>query len=393
MRLVRPSSVFFRKSVAQEFDLGSLLSGGAGVSSRDRWTALAPHSGEEHEIELEDFAVLDAVSSDEGTDVAWVRDSFGSQRVDRLLDLGLLLDESDRHAGLRKREQAITATGWWPLAVLMQVFGRWSGVDVSDDYARNGVPTLARKLELDGAPPAATIEVRPGEPKVLLPKPRKGGLDELLSRRTTCRNFSEIAVPIAELGDLLHRVFGAQATQVLAPGAVALKKNSPSGGALHPIEAYVLVQRVDGLPCGTYHYHPVDHALVPMQNMPATEAADAARRLVAGQAWFAAAPILILMAARFDRSFWKYRNHAKAWKVIQLDAGHLSQVLYLTATERGYGAFVTGAINDTSAEELFELDGVVQGPVAVCGFGTRAKLRPTVELDPLGRSAIGDGES
>ena len=90
--------------------------------------------------------------------------------------------------------------------------------------------------------------------------------------------------------------------------------------------------------------------------------------------------------SRFDRSFWKYPDHAKAWKVIQLDAGHLSQNFYLSATERGYGAFVTAAINDACAERAFELDGITSGAVAVCGFGKRAAEGENVELDPLGKA-------
>ena len=92
---------------------------------------------------------------------------------------------------------------------------------------------------------------------------------------------------------------------------------------------------------------------------------------------------MIVLAARFDRSYWKYRNNSKAWRVIQLDAGHLSQNLYLSATELGYGAFVTAAINDDVAEQLCELDGIRTGAVAVCGFGKRSRLRDYVEFDPL----------
>ena len=73
----------------------------------------------------------------------------------------------------------------------------------------------------------------------------------------------------------------------------------------------------------------------------------------------------------------------------QLDAGHLSQNLYLSATEQGYGAFVTGAINDECAERLFELDGVTVGAIAVCGFGRRAEGLLTTEFDPLGKSVRG----
>ena len=108
--------------------------------------------------------------------------------------------------------------------------------------------------------------------------------------------------------------------------------------------------------------------------------------LVAGQSWFADAPALVLMAARFQRNFWKYRQHAKAWRVIQLDAGHLSQTFQLAATDLGHGAFVTAAINDACAERLFELDGLSTGAIAVCGFGRRAADTTTVEFDPLGKA-------
>ena len=113
--------------------------------------------------------------------------------------------------------------------------------------------------------------------------------------------------------------------------------------------------------------------------------ASLAHQLVAGQSWFANAPVHILMAARFQRNFWKYRKHPKAWRVIQLDAGHLSQNLYLSATELGHGAFITGAINDECAERLFELDAMRTGAIAVCGFGPRSREVKTVEFDPLGK--------
>jgi putative peptide maturation dehydrogenase len=165
-----------------------------------------------------------------------------------------------------------------------------------------------------------------------------------------------------------------------------LKKTSPSGGGLHPIEAFVLAQRVDGVPPGLYHYHCQAHALEPLAALSPEAAAAAAHELVAGQPWFANAPILLLLAARFPRTYWKYPNHAKAWKVVQLDAGHLSQTVYLSATEQGQGAFVTAAINDVAAERLFALDGLDIGPVAVCGFGRRAAQVSVRELDPMGRA-------
>ena len=65
-----------------------------------------------------------------------------------------------------------------------------------------------------------------------------------------------------------------------------------------------------------------------------------------------------------------------------LDAGHLSQMLYLAATELNLGAFITAAINEVEIEQAFGMEPMAEGPLCVCGFGARAQERVTVEFDP-----------
>ena len=179
---------------------------------------------------------------------------------------------------------------------------------------------------------------------------------------------------------------------------------SPSGGSLHPVECFLIVQRVEGIEPGLYRYRIDTHALEPV--VPAiappqsgdtgtTPAGDAAPRAwtadelrafariaVAGQDWFADAPVLCVLAPRFHRNFWKYRNHAKAYRVCVLDVGHLSQTLQLCATEAGLGPFVTGAINEVDLERAFGMTAYAQSPLVVCGFGKRAATLMTSEFDP-----------
>ena len=54
--------------------------------------------------------------------------------------------------------------------------------------------------------------------------------------------------------DVLHHVFGCHGHVPVLDGIVALKRTSPSGGGLHPVEAYPLVLRVEGVEPGLYHY-------------------------------------------------------------------------------------------------------------------------------------------
>jgi putative peptide maturation dehydrogenase len=372
---------------APAFSLPDLLSGGAGVVQEGRWLALAPHLDAEVEVSLAELAVLEALPAGGAMAADELVARFGEAPVARLVAAGLLLGDGAEQAGLRARDEALRDGAWWAPAAVMQGFGRWDGVDVSGEEARRGARTLAGLIAANGPPPEAAASRGRPESRLRLPAPRASALDDLLAARATCRNFDPgAALSTADLAALLHRVFGAQATAEPAPGVTMLKKHSPSGGGLHPVEAYLLLQRVDGVEPGLYHYHAAAHALEPLRALTAAEAAAAARELVAGQDWFAGAPALVLMAARFARNFWKYRNHPKSWKVVQLDAGHLSQTWQLPATELGLGAFITAAINDRCAERLFGLDGLAEGAIAVCGAGPRAAAGANFEFDPLGKA-------
>jgi putative peptide maturation dehydrogenase len=370
-----------------EFRLDLLMQGGTGVAFVARTFALAPHLGVEVELDADEARVLSALQPHHEQSRTELVEQHGETVVDRLLESGLLLGDHPKHAELRARDDAFARVDWWTPAAVAHSFGRWREVDAQAAIDRDGPGTTAKMIEEQGPPPPETWALRPRETWQALPAPKKTALDDLLAGRTTCRNFDpDFHLPLADASAILHRVFAAQAQHELAPGAVALKKNSPSGGGLHPIEAFVLAQRVDGLAPGVYHYHTTGHALEPLTALSTDEAAALAQRLVAGQTWFASAPLLVLLAARFQRNFWKYRNHSKAWRVIQLDAGHLSQNFYLSATEFGYGAFITGAINDDVAERACELDGISTGALAVCGLGRRSADIITVELDPLGKA-------
>jgi putative peptide maturation dehydrogenase len=388
VHLRRPHILLVQRREAKDFDLTDLLRGGAGVVSTSQWVALAPHLDQEVKIELDDLAILDALPGEGTIPRESLLASFDERRVDALIEAGLLRGEHEAHAAFRERDARLRATAWWAPAAVVQAFGRWLDVDVSANDEREGKLRLTDMINRHGPPPAAVQVLGPEDRRISLPPPKHSALDELLAARTTCRNFDEgFALPLPELASLLHRVFGAQAVKDLAPGVPMLKKNSPSGGGLHPIEAYLLVQRVDGLAPGLYHYLCDSHALEPLRLFAsAQEGAVLAHELVAGQDWFANAPVLVLMAARFQRNFWKYQVHAKAWKVIQLDAGHLSQNFYLGATELGLGAFITAAINDRCAERVFDLDGLSTGAVAVCGLGRRADRGANIEFDPNGKA-------
>ena len=143
------------------------------------------------------------------------------------------------------------------------------------------------------------------------------------------------------------------------------------------------IQNVVGIEPGLYFYGCVSHVLQPLKIMHSTDASRLAHTFVAQQRYFANAPVQVVLVTRFERNFWKYRNHAKAHRATILNAGHLSQTLYLAATELGLAAFITAAVNEGDIEDAFGFDPMQLGVVAVCGFGYRGDVREEIELDPL----------
>ena len=89
----------------------------------------------------------------------------------------------------------------------------------------------------------------------------------------------------------------------MAGNGLMVKRTSPSGGGLHPIEVYPLVAGIDGIASGLYRYNSRDHTLELVMAATAQEAAEMAAEFVCGQRYFASANVLFLMTARFYRSF------------------------------------------------------------------------------------------
>jgi len=384
MQLRRCAVLYIEPREDLEVDWAALFSGEAPLEAAMHWMALAPHLDREVEVDTAELAVLGGMGPALLMERAAAEQRFGAAVIGSLLDKGLLIADEEGAAasptlqGARERDETLRSQYWRPLSALFHTFGRWGGMAVETGMQ---FPTFEQLVENNGTPPRPTIELCAAEECLPLPAPERARLDDVFFKRYTGRNYDHNAVlPLATASRLLHRAFGAQFEREMAPDAYVLKKVSPSAGGLHPVEAYVLAQRVEGVSPGLYHYHPVRHALEPMAAMDTVQTAELAMRAVADQDWFVDAPMLVVLAARVERNFWKYRNHVKAYRAVLLDAGHLSQTFYLLATEAGMPAFVTAAINEADIEQALGLDPLKDAVIAVCGCGPASGAQETVEL-------------
>jgi putative peptide maturation dehydrogenase len=380
--LRRCSVLYFESSENVVFDLGAFLGGHDPRHRSRRWTALAPHLDAPIAVDEAAIVALGRLSETQWT--APAEASIPDTVLRTLVDAGLVFEQGHQTPAYL-RDNALRDAQWHPLLATAHVFSRWSGVDSLEAQEASGIHSTADLMQVVGPPPAHYRSREDASERIDLGRPREGAFDALMRRRATCRNFDAAAVLSADdLALVLHRTFGEQASDEIEAGAVALKKNHPSGGGLHPLEAYLVVRRVAGLSAGLYHYNVEAHALDRLASPADFDEDGFSRTMVAGQHYFSDAAVSLVIAVRFPRSFWKYRKHPKIYRAILLEAGHASQNLYLAATDLGLGAYVTAAINEVEIERAFGLDPLFEGPVAVCGFGPRADTRTTVEFDPAG---------
>jgi putative peptide maturation dehydrogenase len=371
-RVRRSATLLFFCDDGSFVDLAALLRGDVVPAPVRRLYALSVLKGTETPITRDELDLLLALPSE-------------SSIEDGEVDPVLL--EHWLSSGLLTRDEP-GESGWNRYAATYHFLTRLRGVDLRDaegDVSPANQDELREFLRDRGLPPTPFHHHDDPLGVVELPLTSPdGALYHALAERLTTRSFDPAAaLPMSDFALALQQVFGCHGIAETARGEiVTLRRTSPSAGGLHPIEAYPLVTNVEGVAAGLYHYDAEGHALELLEPLESTAANALASQFVCGQTYFGAAHVLLLLVARFERSHWKYRRHPKAYASILLDAGHLSQTLYLVAADRGLGAFVTTVVNNEEIDERLGLDGVDLGAIAVCGLGVRAGRSP---FDPVYR--------
>lgn len=363
--------------VSRVLDLAALMAGDGRrlVQVRPGWQALAAHLP--GPVPLDDTLMQRLGTLDR---VQWVDLDPEDKPLLALLDAGLVLSSDDCRP-CAEVEARLRSGHWWGLSALLWQQSRWHGQDSVTALAAAGMDRLDGLIGQLGVPPISACA--PADGLIALPGSADTALERLLRNRVTCRNFDpQASVSMEQLAAVLWRTVAERGALDHDSGASFAKKAVPSAGGLHPTEVYLLVRGVVGLDDGAYHYQPAGHRLKPHPLNDGALPQACAMRWLAGQYWFADAPVLMVMASRQARLQWKYREHSKAWRAAVLDVGHISQALYMASTELGLGAFVTAAINEVDVMMDLGLAEFSDEPLAIAGFGQRAPKRSIAELDP-----------
>jgi SagB-type dehydrogenase family enzyme len=91
---------------------------------------------------------------------------------------------------------------------------------------------------------------------------------------------------------------------------------------------------------------------------------------LAGQSWYGKAGAIIFLTAVLPRVWWRY-PHARSYRSILLDAGHVCQTFCLVATWLGLAPFCTMAMDDARVERDLGIDGTREILLYAAGVGSK----------------------
>lgn len=288
------------------------------------------------------------------------------QAIKRLVEETFLQRSTDLDDRERSRERALR--GWESWSPAASYFHLQTKDTYSNEISAETIRWTETLLRQGRIP--APAKRYPGARTIRLEREEYAGeFPRVLRERRTWRKFKKERVPEEIVGRLLHLAFGVQEwLRVPRAGRFALK-TSPSGGALHPGEAYLLARNVKGIPRGIYHYDAVGHRL---QELRRGTSGGEIQRLLAGQWWFRDAALVVFLTAVFPRTQWKYK-YARAYRAVLAEAGHLCQTFCLTATWLGLAPFCTMALADTRIEKVLRVDGISESVIYAMGAAMRSR--------------------
>lgn len=192
----------------------------------------------------------------------------------------------------------------------------------------------------------------------------ESSLGNAIGRRRSSRAFAPVAVDLDTMGWLLAGSYHVSGRLRTSAGEVPLR-TVPSAGALYPVEVYLVAARIDGLPAGAYHYDPVTLRLAVIRLDE--QMARRVRQICSGQPYAEQAAGAIFLAPRFQRCNAKYGE--RGYRYALLEAGHIAQAFCLGAATLELAMLCQGAFYDDLANQLLQLDGVMESVVYVLLFG------------------------
>ncbi|MBE6108216.1 MAG: SagB/ThcOx family dehydrogenase [Erysipelotrichaceae bacterium] len=197
---------------------------------------------------------------------------------------------------------------------------------------------------------------------------------KVINTRQSHRVFTQKNMTLLELSFLL---WSTQGVKSIRGKSYATIRTVPCGGARHEFETYFIVQYVEGLEKGLYHYLPMTHQIEFLS--PIENCSEFISKSTAGQDWCCKASIVLYYSAVFYRAEWRYGVYSH--RVQLMDIGHVMQNVYLACTAAHLGTTAIGYIDGDYLNSHFTLDGEEESMICCCPVGTVDAKNQQAEID------------
>jgi len=189
------------------------------------------------------------------------------------------------------------------------------------------------------------LGMRMNQASISLPKPSLDGkvsVEKAIKERRTIRDFKERPLSLNHLSQLLWAAQG-----ITDPKE--RKRAAPSGGALYPLDIYLIVgaNGVEGMEAGIYHYLPEKHSISLLSKGDRRKEVATASLW---QIWMAKAPVMFIITAEYRRITGKYGERGIRYALMEV--GHVGQNIFLQTEALGLGAGIVGAFNDADVSKV-----------------------------------------
>lgn len=172
----------------------------------------------------------------------------------------------------------------------------------------------------------------------------------IIGSRKSNRVYTQENVSLLKLSYLLYAT---QGVKEIRGKSYATIRTVPCGGARHEFDTYMVVQYVEGLKPGLYHYLPQNHSIEFLKDIDnIQETIDIS---LVGQSWAKKSSVVFYYSFNAYRAEWRYGMNAH--RVVLIDIGHVGENLYLASTYLKLGTCGLGAYHQSYCDKLFDLDG------------------------------------
>ncbi|MFO7827409.1 MAG: SagB/ThcOx family dehydrogenase [Bacteroidales bacterium] len=209
----------------------------------------------------------------------------------------------------------------------------------------------------------------------------KATLYECLINRRSIRDYDkDYKISLNELTALLFNSYGVTYKSKIAgfnvDGHIGMR-NVPSGGALYPLEIYVVIFNAH-IPSGLYHYRADNNSLELLKEGTFTEELT---KIIQAEPYvnMRSSSALIITTGIIERLLIKYGD--RGYRFLMQESGFVGQTVSLLAESINLVSCMLGGYDDDKVNEFIGIDGVFETINNIITIGKAAKTTDTKALE------------